>query len=330
MSFNGISIIICCYNAATRIQPTLQALQRQVDPGFPWELIVVDNASTDTTGEVAKRVWDQNPVTTLTIVKEEQPGLIHARHKGLAEARYEIVSFIDDDNWVEEKWVVKIGDVFSMDPQIAAAGGQSLPAFEKTAPEWFSRYQQHYAVGKQMDRSGYIENEKGFLWGAGLSFRKSIWERLKSNGYQNLTVGRQGKNMMAGEDTELCYAFRLMGYRLYYRDDLVLTHYMPDNRMQFSYLLKMTFGFGLAHARLNCYRELLDPGFKLHAWWYEWVAAQKRRLVLGIKGLLSTKESNREINLQKAFFSGYATQLLKDKNILTVYTKNLRDKFAGL
>ncbi len=330
MSFNGISIIICCYNAAMRIQPTLQALQKQVDPGFPWELIVVDNASTDTTGEVAKRVWEQNPVTRLTVVNEEQPGLIHARHKGLAEARYEIVSFIDDDNWVEEKWVVKIGEVFSMDPQIAAAGGQSLPAFEKTAPEWFPRYQQHFAVGKQMDRSGYIENEKGFLWGAGLSFRKSIWERLKLTGYQNLTVGRQGKNMMAGEDTELCYAFRLMGYRLYYRDDLVLTHYMPDNRMQFAYLLKMTFGFGLAHARLNCYRELLDPGFKLHAWWYEWIAAQKKRVTLWLKRFSASGESREMLAINQAYFAGYARQLFLDRSRLRQYTQQLRKIVASI
>lgn len=323
MSFNGVSIIICCYNAASRIQPTLQALQKQVDPGFPWELIVVDNASTDSTGEVAKRVWEQSPVTTLTVVEEKQPGLIHARHKGLAEARYDIVSFIDDDNWVEEKWVIKIGEVFSMDPQIAAAGGQSIPAFEKAAPAWFPRYQQHYAVGRQMDHSGYIENEKGFLWGAGLSFRKSIWERLRLTGYQNLTVGRQGKNMMAGEDTELCYAFRLMGYRLYYRDDLVLTHYMPDNRMQFSYLLKMTFGFGLAHARLNCYRSLLNPQFKIHTWSYEWMAAQKNRVLLGIKILFSNGSRKQDLLIQRSFLSGYIWQLWKDKSALNTFSENL-------
>lgn len=329
MSSPGVSIIICCYNARERIIPTLQALQQQVSPSFPWEVVVVDNASTDGTGEQAQKTWDQNPVAPIKVVREEKPGLIHARHKGLETAKYDLVSFIDDDNWVEPSWVVKVGEVFARDPQIGACGGRSIAAFEKHEPEWFPRYQHQFAVGKQAEASGYVETTKGFLWGAGLSFRRELWTRLRQAGYENLTVGRQGKNMMAGEDSELCYAFRLMGYRLYYRDDLVLHHYMPEGRMHFPYVLKMNVGFGLSHARLNCYRVLLDPGFQMRPWWIEWLATWKNNSRLKLKLLFSSKQKEEDA-VTLAYYTGYARQLWKDKGRLETYTHQLRKIFASL
>src|SRR5215204_3095757 len=99
----GVSIIICGYNSSKRISPTLKALQKQqfADKLVSWEVIFVDNASTDDTEHVATEVWNSDPVTSFKIVKEEKPGLMHARKKGLAHAINDIVSFIDDDNWVE-------------------------------------------------------------------------------------------------------------------------------------------------------------------------------------------------------------------------------------
>lgn len=329
MSYDGISIIICCYNARERIIPTLQALQRQVDPGFPWELIVVDNASSDDTSGQARKTWEEEPLAPLTIVKEEKAGLIHARHKGLETARYEIVSFIDDDNRVEDHWVKKVGEVFSMDPSIGACGGRSIATFEKAEPAWFPSYQHQFAVGRQAPASGYVEETKGFLWGAGLSFLRSPWKRMREAGYQNLTTGRQGKNMMAGEDSELCYAFRLMGYRLYYRDDLVLHHYMPEGRMNFPYVLKMNFGFGLSHARLNCYKALLDPGFQWRPWWKEWLATWKNIGLLRIQLLFSSvKKEERQVRL--AYYAGYARQLWVDQDKLEGYSTQLKKTFTAL
>lgn len=330
MPLDGLSIIICCYNARERIIPALEALQKQVDPGFPWELVIVDNASTDGTGDIALQTWAKNPVAPINVVREEKPGLIHARHKGLETARYEILSFIDDDNWVEDHWVIKVMEVFNQDPAIAACGGQAVGYFEKNEPAWFARYSRSFAVGKQRESSGYVEKERGFLWGAGLSLRKSLWIRLRGTGYQNLTVGRQGKSMMAGEDSELCFAFRLMGYRLYYRDDLLLQHYMPDGRMRFPYLLAMTYGFGLAQARLNCYRVLLDPGFKFHSWWYEWLAAQKKKLGISARLLSPGKKEKEELQVERAFFSGYARQLWRDKNKLKQFQLILKQQIDSI
>jgi len=317
MKPDGVSIIICCYNAARRITPVLEALQcQQFSDSKPlWEVIVVDNASSDDTSKVAAEVWQKNPVTLFKVVKEPEPGLMFARKCGLNEAAFEIVSFIDDDNYVERYWVEKLVEVFSSDETIGACGGSSNAVFEKEAPEWFAEFENNFAVGKQMDKSGFIDEYKGFLWGAGLSFRKSLWIELQQRGFQNLTVGRQGKNISAGEDSELCYAFRLLGYKLFYRDDLTLQHFMPQARMQFSYLLQMAAGFGKSYARLNCYRVLLYPGFVLKPWWYEWGASIKKQFQLSLHSFfISDKQKKRGIAFRKAYNKGYAKQVWEDKS----------------
>jgi glycosyltransferase involved in cell wall biosynthesis len=319
MKPDGISIIICAYNAAARIEKTLEALQRQqFNQTINWEVIVIDNASTDNTAEIAETTWRRSPLTGIRIVREDQPGLMYARHCGLKAAAYEIVSFIDDDNWVEQQWVEKIYNIFSADEKTGACGGKIEAVFEKGEPDWFGLFENSFAVGSQAASAGYVDDAKGFLWGAGLSFRKSLWTTLQQRGFKNLTVGRQGKSITAGEDTELCYAFRLLGYKLYYSPDLLLKHFMPESRMQFSYLEKMCEGFGKSFVRLNCYRELLYPRtFELKPWWHEWLATRKKIISMKIKNTLTRdKTAQWKLKAELAYWQGYARQVWDDKNQL--------------
>ena len=328
---SGVSIIICAYNASKRIVPTLQHLQKQqFSKPISWEVIVVDNASDDNTSETASEVWNQDPVTNFSVVREETPGLMYARQRGLESARYEIVSFIDDDNWVESLWVQKVADRFAMNEKIGACSGRSEAVFESTAPEWFPLFESSFAVGRQANESGIIDDKKGYLWGAGFSFRKSLWFNLKKKGFKNLTVGRQGKNIYSGEDTELCYAFRLMGYQLYYDNDLSLKHYMPEGRMNFSYVEKMSKGFGMANVHLNCYRAMLYPGFKLNSWWHEWLAAVKEIMRQFFVSILSTnKHIVWQARVRKAYWKGYATQTWNDKSLVKQYVASVNDIFSA-
>jgi len=327
----GVSIIICGYNSSKRISPTLEALQKQqfANKIVSWEVILVNNASTDDTENVAREVWNNDPVTNFKIVKEEKPGLMYARKKGLAHAMYDIVSFIDDDNWVEPLWVQKVVEIFSLNEKIGACGGKSETVFEKNKPEWFDEYQNAFAVGTQGEQSDIIDDKKGFLWGAGLSFKKSIWEELQKRKYINLTLDREGKTLSSGGDTELCYAIRLMGYHLYYREDLVLKHFMPANRMNLKYLSMMFEGFGKAFARLNSYRVLLDnKRFKLYPWWYEWISAKRRIIFFSVFQIfVFNKNKKIKIMTDKAYLKGYAEAVWLDKNTIQGNIQALKNVF---
>jgi glycosyltransferase involved in cell wall biosynthesis len=313
----GVSIIICCFNSAGRLLPTLSHIAKQkVSDEVQWEVILVNNASTDDTVRKANEIWIKlNTDIPFRIINEDQAGLMYARQKGMAAAKYEFVSFIDDDNWVEENWVEKVYYILKNDHTIGACGGSSEAVFECDKPEWFMEYENNFAVGKQADETGYIENKAGILWGAGLTLRKSLWIELKMRGFKDLTIGREGKIMNAGEDTELCYAFRLLGYHLYYKEDLTLKHFIAAERMSYSYLEKLFFGFGKSNVHLNCYRVLLNPeNFRIRAWWYEWGVSIKSIIRDSFISLTTSDKAKREkARTDRAYWKGYACQTWRDK-----------------
>jgi glycosyltransferase involved in cell wall biosynthesis len=243
---HGVSIVICCYNSAKRLPDTIKHLIKQeVTLGISWEVIVVDNASTDNTAQIAQSLWTLNDLTPLRVVKEPRPGLNHARIKGINEAKYEIVSFLDDDNWAPTNWVKLVLEIMTKHPEVGACGVRSEAETEIEPPIWFNIYSSGYVIGKQADKSGDITWSKGWLWGAGLIIRKKAWDDLFSNGFKPTLSGRSGDKVTSGEDVELCYALRLAGWRLWYSDELVLKHYITLERLTTNYLSKLQFGFGI-------------------------------------------------------------------------------------
>jgi len=212
----------------------------------------VDNASSDRTGSVARECWTL-PGVELRVVNEASPGISHARRRGFEDARFEIISFVDDDNWVEEEWIQKVYDTMYSDEDIGIMGGAGKAKFEGTEPAWFSSNERSYAVGLQGESSGERTTS---LYGAGLNIRKSTWDNLWENGFKFQLTGRKGNLISSGEDSELCLAVILSGQKLYYRSDLTFYHVMPSGRLTWEYLAKLTGSFGRSDAILMAYVSL--------------------------------------------------------------------------
>ena len=258
----GVSVVICTHNGARRLPKTLSHLAaQQTLQGIEWEVIVVDNASTDETSIVAESSWLRNPPAPLRVAHEPRLGLSNARHKGIEESKYEIVSFVDDDNWICPEWVQTISEIMRDAPDVGACGGKVEAVCEEDPPSWFGEYARDYAVGPQAEGTGDVTFTRGYLWGAGLSIRKSAWRHLRQIGFKSLLVGRQGQSLTSGEDSELCFALRLAGWRLWYDERLKLQHYIPSNRLKWNYLRRLHRGFGAATVGLEPYSEyMLSPG----------------------------------------------------------------------
>ena len=261
LTMDGVSVIICCYNSETRIIKVLEYLARQeTDSSINWEIVLVDNASTDKTAEVAMSYWSGRSIP-MRIVPEPEPGLSNARNAGLKEARYAFVSFIDDDNWVEEQWVNKVYKWFHNNEKIGLLGSNGEAVIDGNKPFWFDRLQMCYAVGPQDKETGI---QSRVLYGAGLSIRKKTWDDLKSNGFRFILSGRSGKSITSGEDSELCLAVMLAGYNLFYDSELRFFHYMPGGRINWEYLIKLIQSFGRTDPVLNIYYSVVNKnsGFK--------------------------------------------------------------------
>ncbi len=250
---SGISVVVCCYNSAARLPETLAHLARQ-SPPFDWEIVLVDNASTDGTAGVARDCWNSQ-AAPLRIVHEPTPGLIHARRAGIAAARYDWIGFVDDDNWVCPGWLAVVGEIFSARPEVGACGGDCEPVFETPPPAWFAQHQQNFAVGPQGRQSGPVDPARGYLYGAGLSVRRPALQALHAAGFRSLLAGRTGAGLSSGEDVELCRALTLSGWTLWYDSRLRVRHFMTAGRLRWSYLRRLSRAMGASSVWLEAYED---------------------------------------------------------------------------
>ena len=255
-SESGVSIVICTHNGAGLIANTLDCLMAQrVSSGIEWEVVLVDNASTDGTADVARSHWS-HPVP-LRIIPEERLGVGFARLTGIRESQYEYVCFVDDDNHLNEDWVDTAFRLMQAHPRAGAIGGYNDCQCETTPPAWFQPYAACYAVGGQAPEEGELTEERRALWSAGMILRKTAWSDLEQAGFNPLLSGRSGKKKLSGEDTEICYLLRILGWKVYYFTSLKLTHQIPSGRLRWTYLCRLQRGFGAASIYLKIYRQIL-------------------------------------------------------------------------
>jgi glycosyltransferase involved in cell wall biosynthesis len=247
----GISVIICCYNSRSRLLKTLEHLAAQkLRSDILWEIILVDNNSTDGTSEFAKSFWNVKNIP-LILTTELNPGLTHARQKGIETANYDYVCFVDDDNGLNSNYLQTAYAILENDPLLAACGGPTEAVLESPAPAWWiPKYQLFCAVGNQRVDSGYHTKD---LWGCGLFIRKAALIDLQKNGFSPTLSDRTKNTILSGGDTELCFALLLAGWKLWYDQQLTLKHYIPEIRLDWNYIIKLFYACGYQSVYLDPY-----------------------------------------------------------------------------
>ena len=259
-SLTGVSIIICCFNSAKRLPETFRYIAGQkVSNALEWEVIVINNNSTDTTIQTARDVWlNLDSPAQLNIYEETKPGLTFARERGMQVAKYDTLIWCDDDNWLCDTYVQTAFDIMNTHPSIGALGGWCEATFESEKPEWFDAQAKYFAVSKQGRRSGDITLKKGCVYGAGMVLRKSHWFELRNLGFKHLLSDRVGNNLSSGGDTEYCYALRLLGYKIWFDERLFFKHYMTNGRLQLSYVKRIQKAMAHSNFILWPYLDLLQ------------------------------------------------------------------------
>lgn len=255
---NGISVVICCYNSADRITETLKHLAYQeFKKAIPWEIILVDNNCTDNTVETAKVTWTSlNEPAKLIIVKEAVPGLSAARHKGVKTSDFNYIIFCDDDNWLSSNYLETVFNILSLNENIAAVGGYGEAVTDGNFPDWFEQFSGGYAVGKPVYKTGILKN-KDLLTGAGLGFKKSIYE-LAFSKIPSLLTDRKGKELSSGGDSEICLRFKLLNFQLYYDSSLTFKHFIPQERLTEEYCYNLYKGFKGSSEVINYYNLIIE------------------------------------------------------------------------
>jgi glycosyltransferase involved in cell wall biosynthesis len=252
----GVSVVIVTYNGSDRIVKTLEYLSRQEAIDFDIELILVDNNSSDQTVESAKFSWKKlGAPFPLRAVTELQQGTMYARKRGAAASQYRYMLYCDDDNWLELKYIMTAYQSIIENEQIAAVGGQGIIELddEIVVPSWINKFERSYGVGSQGSVTGDITFKKGCLYTAGTILDLAWLDKLYDMGFKSSLKGRDSKTLVAGEDTELTYALKLIGGKIHYNSGMQFKHYMPAARINWKYLRKLWWAFGYAEFVISPY-----------------------------------------------------------------------------
>jgi glycosyltransferase involved in cell wall biosynthesis len=299
----GVSIVLCCHNSAARLPLTLAHLKTQIPAAAPWELLLIDNASNDDTEHIAVLSWAGGPAP-LRIITEPNLGLQHARERGLREAGYEFVAFIDDDNWLERSWVSVAHQTLAGDPSLGAIGSICIPAFESHEPPWFRDYHSIYAILTDLDEKNREKATDYYLHGAGLCIRRAAWIQLVEEGFHSILTDRVGQKLSGGGDTELTTAIRLAGWQIRVERSLRLHHFMPATRLEWRYLRRLHRGYEESQVPLDAYSAhnlLHDPSLRWQLGQRWWCQLARSVLRLGcqpnsvLAALASTGENRHDV-----------------------------------
>lgn len=255
---DGVSIVVCCYNSESRLPETIKHLGLQNAQDVNWEIIIVDNASKDNTAKVVETLLKEHCAgIDHKVVYEGTPGLNPARIKGFEEAAYELVLFVDDDNWLCNTYVSTVYEDFRSNPEIGIIGGHGEAEFEVEPSSWFDKFKENFATGEQGDTGDGVTAKVDLVYGAGFTVRKSIYEKLKEVQFTSILTDRVGDSLISGGDNELCIVTGMAGYEIWYDSRLKFKHYMTKGRLTWDYLKKLYFGFGQSKIYLATYRYCL-------------------------------------------------------------------------
>ena len=307
----SFSIIICCYNAAKRLPATLEYLSKLDIAEINCELIVVDNNSSDNTSEIVNNCWKSyNNPFELKYLKQPQPGKTNAWNLGVENANGDYLIMCDDDNWLPKNYFKKIAAIFNQNEKIAMVGVKSIGVFEEELPDWFASISAFWAIGSQYSCSGYITNEHKKLWGAGCFFKREALINLAKFGYKQKFSGLKKEGM--AEDHELFILLVLIGYEMYYCDDIEIKHFMPKGRITWHNYLETVKFSALSSWKFDAYEKKVNNKTGVKAYLQSGVLYQVYHSILmllkqenGIKTFLKNPEEGASSEIVHNYFLKY-------------------------
>jgi glycosyltransferase involved in cell wall biosynthesis len=232
-----ISVCIYTFNRAKLLAEALESICNQTLPSELYELVVVDNRSTDDTRQVVKDYENRRP--NLRYVYEERPGISFARNRGWKEAIGEYIGYLDDDGVSPPDWLSIASEVIRLrSPDLF--GGPFYPSYLGPKPAWFK---DEYGTFSQGDQARELISPDEYLSGGNLFVRRKLLEQI---GGFDPGLGMQGKQIGYGEETAFIRRVRQANpeAQIYYEPRLYIYHRVRPEKMRFAWQLRHRFAQG--------------------------------------------------------------------------------------
>ncbi|MBP7652817.1 glycosyltransferase family 2 protein [Candidatus Dependentiae bacterium] len=255
-----LSVIIPTFNRAHYLDITLDSLLNQTLSYEKFEIIIVDNGSTDNTKEISDSY--KTKFSHLKYIYEPKAGLHNARHCGLKNAVSDILVYADDDIKAFPAWLESVMKSFQ-DENTVLVGGNNFPEFEEQPPDWISGLWEKSYYGKSMGYLSLIEfgNKKKeipayYVWGCNFAVRKQIV--YDAGGFHpDAFPANYIKFRGDGESTVTNYIMQKK-LKTFFVPEASVYHIIPASRLTLDYFKKRSYQQGITDA----YRKIRTEYFK--------------------------------------------------------------------
>jgi glycosyltransferase involved in cell wall biosynthesis len=245
-----ITVVLCTFNRCGVLAKALESVAVQTLPeSVEWEVLIVDNNSTDQTHNVVLSVCQRFP-GRFRYFYEPTPGKSHALNAGIRNADSDILAFMDDDVTVESTWLQNLTAALRKG-ECSGVGGRTLLAGNFSPPRWLA-LQGPYALGGVLAAMFDLGDEPCELepnsapYGANMAFQRKMFEKY---GLFRTDLGPKPGCAIKKEDTEFGQRLMSAGERIRYEPSAVVYHPAPTVRAQKKYFLDWWFDYGRAEIR---------------------------------------------------------------------------------
>lgn len=246
-----LSVIIPTRNRASLLDRTINSITEQTLSTDDFEVIVVDNGSTDNTKEIA---FKYEKALNLNYIYEPKPGLHEGRHAGLKNAKSDILVFIDDDIEAFPEWLETILKIFNKGKNIALVGGKNLPNFESNPPFWIMElWNERNESGQILGDLSILDfgNEEKeispyYVFGCNFSIRKQVL--IDAGGFHPDGMPFDLIRFRGDGESYVSNFILSSNLKAYYHPLASVKHWVSNDRMTEEYFCKRRYTQGISDA----------------------------------------------------------------------------------
>jgi glucosyl-dolichyl phosphate glucuronosyltransferase len=252
-----ITVAICTLNRAAYLSRALESLLVQSSTEQSFDIVIIDNGSTDDTATVIENARQRRP--GIRCVVEHRLGLSHARNRALTETTTALIAFLDDDAVASPQWVGSLIEAFTrIVPTPGCVGGKVRPLWEAPRPAWLAdQLLQPLTIVDWCPTPRPLRLPGEYLAGANIAFRTDL---LRAVGGFDAGLGRVGTRLLSGEDLLAQILIAQKGFVIHYEPSACVDHHVHMARLSKPWFLQRFLEQGMSDAILQS--RLLQPSLR--------------------------------------------------------------------
>ncbi len=258
-----LSIVICTYNRSKHIINALKSMSMQTAAPSEYEVLIIDNNSTDGTAELVQTYISQDSRKNFKYIFEPNQGLSYARNRGIKEAKSDIIYYMDDDGNAHNTLVEETLKFYAQYAQAIGMGGKVIPYYEGIEPTWMNSYLEGLVTlhdkGNKLQK--YAKNE--YPVGCSMSYKKDVLE--KAGGFDNKLKWR-------ADDKFIGIEVRKISDEIYYNPNVLTLHFIDAYRLEYENFKNLCIRTG-QEERIRIINQGLSLPKKTWEYFYKYLAS---------------------------------------------------------